>query len=218
MQSLEALFEKRIAEITGQILAYPIEDRESYCRFLNQQYYLVQNSTRYLALSASKIGPTQRKEFREWAHHLSEELDHDMLVLADLKRLDYEPRDEMSPYARALIGYQYDSIETKGHNAILGYALLLEGLSCHVCKKLADRVEVVMGKGAATYLRLHADVDLEHFPEGMKKIRELNAEQTEIVRDNLEVSAALYSSLLNWLTETMQPTLPTVTSHQHLQA
>ena len=189
-------FEEKINQIEKQILAYPFENKEMYCRWLNQQYFLVENSTRYLALSASKVDTKDRAEFKSWVHHLSEELDHDALVLHDLKKLNYQFDDTLNPFTRAIVSTQYYDIEKNGPNALLGYALMLEGLSCRVCQILADRVEKVFGRGTATYLRLHATVDLEHFPEGMKKIASLDTTQELIVLRNLETMSALYSALL----------------------
>jgi hypothetical protein len=199
MNSLEALFEEKIAILEEKILAYPIENREMYCKWLCQQFFLVENSTRYLTLSASKVPTESREEFREWVHHLGEELDHDALVLKDLKKLDYNHRDPILPLTRAIVATQYYDIEKYGQNALLGYALMLEGLSCRVCEPLADRAEAAHGKGTAIYLRLHANVDKEHYPEGLVKIRSLPADQAQIVAMNLETMFELYVGVLESL-------------------
>ena len=194
---LKNLFFIAIDALEKKFEAFPLEDKEIYRRWMNQQFYLVQNSTRYLALSASKVSPSESKEFREWVGHLSEELDHDQLILHDLKKMGTPHSDRMAPITRALIYTQYQDIIENGPNALLGYALMLEGLSCKICGKLADRVESSHGKGTATYLRFHAKVDAEHFPEGLKKVAELSVEQAKIVANNLEVMFSLYSEQLN---------------------
>lgn len=199
MNNLEVLFQKRIDVLEEKILSYPFENKEMYCKWLSQQFYLVENSTRYLALSASKIATQAREEFSDWAHHLNEELDHDALVLKDLKKLNYEQRDPILPITRAIVATQYYDIERYGANALLGYALMLEGLSCRVCEVLANRVEAAHGKGSAVYLRLHASVDQEHFPEGLAKIRTLPESQAQIVAMNLETMFELYVGMLESL-------------------
>jgi hypothetical protein len=205
MNKLTKLFDHCISQIEKQILIYPFEDRDMYCLWMSQQYFLVENSTRYLSLSASKVPTQEKEEFRDWVHHLSEELDHDLLVLKDLEKMSYSmDQVEMNPYTRAIVSTQYYDIETNGPNALLGYALMLEGLSCKVCSVLAERIDTAFGKGKTSYLRLHASVDLEHFPEGMKKISQLNEKQTLIVQRNLVTMTALYSSLLTSLSSQQQ--------------
>jgi hypothetical protein len=196
MNQLEALFQSKIDSLEELILSYPFEDKTKYCEWLSQQYYLVENSTRYLALSASQVKTSNREEFRDWVHHLSEELDHDILILKDLQKLEYHVRDQIFPVTRAIVATQYYDIQNYGPNALLGYALMLEGLSCRVCETLANRVEAAHGKGTATYLRLHANVDMEHFPEGIKKIHSLDGEQAKIVAMNLNTMSVLYTNLL----------------------
>jgi len=199
MNRLENLFESVIDKLEQQLDAYPFEVKDKYAQWMNQQFYLVQNSTRYLSLSASKVGLNERKEFREWVHHLEEELDHDILVANDLKKMGLKPTAPMDPYIRSIIATQYYDIENYGANALLGYALMLEGLSCRVCTKLADRVESSLGKGMTSYLRFHAKVDEEHYPEGIEKIKTLSVDQQEIVEKNLLTMFALYSSELEYL-------------------
>lgn len=197
--SLEKAFSQAIDLLEERVDRFPFEDIDMYCRWMNQQFYLVQNSTRYLALSASKVSATERKEFREWVHHLEEELDHDVLILNDLKRLGRPHSDPIDPITRAMISSQYSDIEKYGANALLGYALMLEGLSCRVCARIAERVESAHGPRTASYLRLHAEVDQDHFPEGLKKITTLNSEQQNIVRMNLDTMLALYVSEFDFI-------------------
>ena len=87
VSSFEQSFEQNIGELVKLIDRYPFEDKMAYCGWLNQQYLLVQNSTRYLALAASTVKVDQSDEFRWWAHHLSEELDHDKTLFNDMKAL-----------------------------------------------------------------------------------------------------------------------------------
>ncbi len=197
--SIEKIFCEAIDQLEKVVNIFPFEDKEKYRQWLNQQFYLVQNSTRYLALAASHVGVAERQDFREWVHHLSEEMDHDLLILNDLKKLGNPHSDVIDPITRAMIATQYSDITKFGPNALLGYALLLEGLSCRVCKSTADRVEGAHGMRTATYLRLHAEVDLDHFPEGMKKVAKLNQDQIQIVQMNLESSLALYTAEFNYI-------------------
>lgn len=201
MNNLENLFEGVLDELTEMALAFPVEDKEKYCQLLSQKYYLVRNSTRYLALSASKVDVNDRAGFRYWTEHLTEELDHDQLILKDLKKLGHTDIHEMDPMVRAMILAQYQDIENNGANAILGYALMLEGLSCRVCNTLAERVEAVHGRGTTTYLRLHASVDEDHYPEGIEHIKKLDIKEQQIIAENLMMMKTLYISAIRNIVE-----------------
>lgn len=200
MKTVSEWFNYYIDEISKIIDSYPFEDRGAYGRWLNQQFYLVQNSTRYLALAASLVDVNDSAEFRWWTHHLKEEVDHDKTVLADMKSIGYESKDEPLPETRALIGSQYFDIQKNGPDTLLGYALLLEGLSCKRCMPVAKRVEKAHGK-KSVYLRLHGEVDQDHYPQGLKRVESMPPERQKTVLDNLHMSARLYIHLLNSLAE-----------------
>jgi hypothetical protein len=116
-------------------------------------------------------------------------------LLKDMLTQGYEPQDEPMPEVRALIGSQYYDIQKNGPDALLGYALLLEGLSCRQCNKVTERVEKVHG-GRSTYLRLHGKVDEDHYPQGLKRVEAMPADRQKVVLDNLHMSAKLYTHIL----------------------
>jgi hypothetical protein len=198
MKSVAQIFDAYIDEISELIDAFPFEDRDSYCQWMNQQYHLVRNSSRYLAMAASVVPIDQSEEFRWWAHHLAEETDHDKTLFKDMRALGHDSKDEMLPETRALIGAQYFDIQKNGADALLGYALLLEGLSCKRCEVVAQRVEIAHG-GRSTYLRLHGEVDQGHYPMGLKRVESMSDARKKIIVDNLHMSARLYIHLQNHL-------------------
>lgn len=199
MINLEQEFNVRINELSKKILDYPFDNKMMYCRWLNQQFYLIQNTTRYLALSASKVNVNEPKVFEEWAHHLDEEMNHDLFITRDLKFMGYTEYEPMKPITRAIIATQYHDIEQYGPNGLLGYAHLLEGISCIICAPIADLVEKKYGKRSGTYLRLHASVDIEHFADGKEKIYSLPQEEAEVVFKNLDTMFPLYCTMLDEL-------------------
>lgn len=198
--NLSIAFEEQINLLDSVFDNFPVEDKAAYVDWLSQQFFLVQRSTRYLALAASMVETTKHKEFRDWVNHLADELDHDLVVLKDLRFLGFDHQSTKPlPEVRALTLAMQQDIETNGPNALFGYMLMLEGLSCKACQKLADRAQSAHG-GANSYLKLHAKVDEDHYPEGLKQVNSLSENQKQVVLDNLQMSATLYLSFMYALT------------------
>jgi hypothetical protein len=195
---IAAAFQQEIQQISDLLKTFPFEDRAVCGRWLNQQFYLVQNSSRYLALSAARVKVGDRGEFNWWAHHLKEETDHDRTLLRDMQALGHDPVDPMLPETQALIAFQYHGITEHGGDALLGYALLLEGLSCRDCLPVAERIERALGI-KSSYLHLHGTVDLEHYPQGIQRLTNFAPPRKSVILNSLRVSAALYVHLLNTL-------------------
>ena len=86
---MKELFDYQISLICQEVDAFDWSDRDLLCKWLSQQFYLVQNSTRYIALAASKVPLDDSQDFRWWSHHLAEEQDHDKTILKDLKNLKW---------------------------------------------------------------------------------------------------------------------------------
>lgn len=192
MINLKAQFDQRIESLEKTLLEMPWEYREFYAWWANQQYFLIQHTTRYLTLCASKTDLDASAEFRWWSHHLSEEMGHDIVLLKDLEKLGHKFINEPLPEVRAIIAAQYYEIEKYGPDAQLGWALMLEGLSVRVCDIMAERIEKSIGEGMTKYLRMHGKADGDHYPEGISRIENLSDHRKSIILRNLEMSASLY--------------------------
>lgn len=190
---IKSKFEKQITKLNKLLDIYPFENKDAYCDWMNQQYYLIQNSTRYLALALSLIQPENSSEFKWWCKHLNEEMDHDKSILRDLKILNYVELKPLTPEMRAVISAQYEDLRKNGPDALLGYILFLEGASSTKCSRLAERIESAHG-GKSTYMRLHADADLEHFNQGIERILSFPSNRQDIIIQNLEMMSYLYLS------------------------
>lgn len=195
---MKKIFDDKILQVAKMIDSMNFENKQEYCRWMNQQYYLVQNSSRYLALAASRVPVGESSDFRGWAHHLNEEIDHDLCLITDMKSLGWTHLEPIYPEVRAIIAAQYYDLEVKGPDSLYGYALLLEGLSVLKCADLYKKVEQAHGK-KATFLRLHATVDQDHYPEGIAKVESLSSEKQTVVLDNLSMMSSLYMHFLTRL-------------------
>ncbi|MGB1008841.1 MAG: iron-containing redox enzyme family protein [Thiolinea sp.] len=189
-------FMHEINRLSHLIDKYPFENPEAYGYYLNQQYFLIRYTTRLIALSASMVETGNTREFQWWAEHLQEEMDHDQLILTDMAEIGYQYSDDCEPILRGLSLALFEDIRRHGQDAILGYALMLEGLSMKRCGILAERVKAAYGTGYS-YLNVHGIADEEHFPEGIQRLETLPQERKKIVLENLYMSSALYYSFLS---------------------
>ena len=194
-QSIYNTFMQEINSIIELYDAYPFENKGAYGCYLNQQYFLIRYSTRLLALSASMINTTESNEFRWWVKHLQEEIDHDLTILNDMSAIGYTFSDECEPVVRGLSLALFEDIRRHGQDALLGYALMLEGFSMKRCAILADRIKKAYGTGFS-YLKLHAVADEKHFPQGIARIDSFPTHRKQIILDNLHMSAHLYRDFL----------------------
>lgn len=194
-KSVHDHFTQEINKIILWCDQYPLENKDAYGDYLNQQYFLIRYSTRLLALAASMVDTTDSKEFRWWAKHLQEEIDHDLTILSDMKAIGYAFNKKCEPVVRGLSLALFEDIRSHGPDALLGYALMLEGFSMKRCAIMANRVKNAYGKGY-TYLKLHAVADEKHFPQGMARIDSFPTHRKQVILDNLHMSGHLYNNFL----------------------
>ena len=188
-------FEQKINEISEMIDKYPFEDAKACHRYFSQQYYIIQNATRYEAIGASLLPLDYKDEFRHRILHLTGEFNHDDLIIADLKELGFDHLDKMIPATRALVSCIYFELQSKGADALFGISLLLEGLSTRQCDKVAKRMQKTFDF-YPKYLEIHHEADAEHYPETMKLVESYTSERQQVILSNLELSAFLYKSIL----------------------
>lgn len=194
--TLKDVFEARIAEVSDLVDTYPFEDKYAAHRFFSQQYYLIQNSTRYEAIGASLLPLDLKEEFRHRILHLTGEFNHDDLIIEDLEKMGFKELEPLYPQTRALIACTYHELQTRGADALFGISLLLEGLSTRQCDKVARRLQKQFGFDPQ-YLRVHDEADAVHYPETMSMVMAYGPERQRVILDNLELSACLYKLIIH---------------------
>lgn len=192
---IRSLFETKIEDISAMLDKYPFENKQACHLFFSQQYYLIQNSTRYEAIGASLLPFERKEEFQERIQHLTGEFNHDDLIIDDLNKLGYSELLPISPPTKSLVAFIYYELETKGADALFGISLLLEGLSTKQCSKVGTRIKKSFGVDSE-YLSVHDEADRVHFPNTMKMIENFAQNRHTAIIDNLEVSHFLYSSMI----------------------
>jgi len=195
--TIENCFEAKLNEIDAMIRDYPWENPEAYCAWLAQQYYLVRHSSRLLGLALSKIDDATVRN--EYVNHLHGERGHDELLLKDLKTLGRKVEDYPElPSARLLIHNQYYWLNHATHDSLFGYAQYLEGISVFSAPRVIERLEKAKSPALA-FLRVHADSDEIHYPEGFARIHRNKVDWQKEILPNLEESHAMYARMFTEL-------------------
>lgn len=192
---MRSLFETKIDDVSGILDQYPFENKIACHLFFSQQYYLIQNSTRYEAIGASLLPFERKEEFQERIQHLTGEFNHDDLIIDDLNKLGFSELLPISPPTKALVAFIYHELETRGADALFGISLLLEGLSTKQCAKVGRRIKNTFGVDSE-YLAVHDEADKVHFPNTMKMIESFSRDRHKVIIENLEVSHFLYTSMI----------------------
>ena len=194
MQALEATFDEKVDEIGRYLLTFPWENKAAYTEWLAQTFFLVRNTTRFISLAAANAEMSDRELHYEMIGHLKGELNHDLVVLNDLKAFDMKPEDFTERVEIQLIRQtQYFWLDRGPAASLCGYALLLEGLASKYGPPILERLEKAHGKKNCAFMRLHCEVDVEHYAEGLKTIAHLSEQEADAVEKNLLQSALLYS-------------------------
>lgn len=192
---IEQKFAEKVKEISALLDRYPFENAKATHRYLSQQYYLIQNSTRYEAIGASLLPLEAKEEFKQRMIHLADEFNHDDLIIEDLKHLGYNQLEVMYPQTRALVGSIYYELQKYGSDALFGISLLLEGLSVQQCAKVGKRLFRAFDIDSQ-YLKIHDEADAVHYPETMAMVKKYSPERQKVILNNLEQSYVLYRSII----------------------
>lgn len=198
MKSLRSAINDSLNQVWAVASQIPWKDRQAYAQWLAQTYYFVNHTTVLLAMSAAKHGVApSRKDHEEVLKHLRQETGHEKLALNDIKALGCDITD-FPEYLETAVFYQaqYYWIDRFGPLAYTGYVLLLEGLAAKHAKTIVQMVEPEFGKTAISFLKVHLEVDDDHFDEGLKRLAMAPTEVVEMILKNLEQSQLLYQNIL----------------------
>lgn len=194
---LNEMFATHVQNSGEKVLAFPWEDKLAYANWLAQTSYYVAHTTTFICLVAAKFGPKDRDGHAHALHHLSEERGHDQMVRRDLESLGFSLDDFPEMQETALFYQnQYYMIENEGVFAHMGYSLFLEGLASLHGPELNRRVQAAHGKKAGVFLSAHANLDEDHYKEGLAQFHKLSEADARSIAKNLEQSAWLYGQIL----------------------
>ncbi len=186
---------KILAEST---LDFPWEDKSAYACWLAQTYFYVCQSTRLLALAASRFDVDQHPIHLRFLEHLREEHGHEHLAIRDLKGLGFDIKQFTEfPETSAFYQTQYYWLEHKDPISFFGWILCLEGLAVREGKTVHERVSKAHGKNCAHFLKVHAQEDIDHVEKAKKMVASVDDKQAQIIQQNLRESRVFYQHMLS---------------------
>lgn len=181
---------------------FPWHVRDAYGDWLAQTYYYVSHSTRLLASAAARFALDGRGNalHQRFGKHIAEEDRHELLALHDLETLgfsidQFRERDA----TRMFYEPQYYKVEHQDPLALFGYILPLEAIAVSKGKWLLERVDALYGRGAGSFLRVHAAEDVEHLEKAFAALDGITAEQSRLIETNLRQSTQAYLGILREL-------------------
>jgi len=184
-------------ELEGVIRATPWQDKAVYGAFLAQTNYYVSHSTRLLALAASRFKMSEDPLHRRFIKHATEEMNHEVLALRDLKSLGLSLKQYPEfPSTRAFYQTQYYMIEHVSPWCFWGYILMLEGLALTKGPWLFNELKQHHGEKAASFVRVHATEDVAHMAAAEKAIQSLPDQERPLVIEQIANSCFYYRAML----------------------
>lgn len=169
-------------------------DKDFYCEWLAQTYYFVRHSTALLGYSMPHLKNDGLRHHFE--HHLGEEQRHDLIALKDLEKMGRQISDyEESVMTQAFYQSQYYRISFEGGTSLLGYILFLEGLAVVWGKCVYEDIKDIH-KGAALFLKVHAEEDPHHLESAIETILKLSTSEQEVILRNLRYSHQIYETII----------------------
>lgn len=189
-------------EVDTALQRFPWHERRAYGDWLAQTYYYVRHSTRLLASAAARFAQDERGQalHQRFGKHIGEEDRHELLALHDLEALNlridqFEERDA----TRMFYEPQYYKVEHQDPLALFGYILLLEAAAASSGNWILARTDPLYGRAAGTFLRVHAEDDVQHLERAFAALEGISSEQERIVTLNLRQSASAYLGILDVL-------------------
>jgi pyrroloquinoline quinone (PQQ) biosynthesis protein C len=187
-----------IDHVYSEFEKYPWDNREAYALWLAQSYFYVSYTTRMLALAASRTKLDENKFHLKFIGHAAEEKGHEKLCINDLKALGHSASDFPElPQTSAIYHSLHYLIENADPCAILGYALVLEGISANRAEVVLEKLTKTYGKAATSFLRVHVEVDKGHNQETKQALEACSEKQLEAILQGVNMVTALYESMLN---------------------
>lgn len=181
--------------------------RRHYIAYLRETWHLVKHTPRIFAQAAAGLSDDQR-ELRSWLlQQAEEENNHDLLCVADLKRLGEDPQTVLgqSPGAGVwgLITQDYYFATAGSACCLIGTASLSEQLGATVAAPVMEALSktAAIPPEALGFIRSHGVVDSGHFDSirrvANRVIRESDFETiVDARRRSIAYSAQVLSDIL----------------------
>lgn len=186
----------------------PWEKKEVYANYVAQTYYYSRHTTRLLSAVASRIPFQQEPLHRRFLKHAAEETGHEKLTLNDLKFLGCDLNDFPElPVTRSFYKSQFQSIQDEGPYAFFGFILFLECLGAEKGNWLYKTVVKHHGEKCGSFLKVHANEDVEHVREAFEQVQKFDQPILEQIEKDMVMSCYLFERMIVECAATAQPQL-----------
>ena len=202
MINIRDLAKAEMRKTSDIILGFPWHDPLAYAMWLAQTFYMVNHSTRLVALAGAYCELDQNDLHARFVDHSQEERGHQKVAISDINVLGYKLEDLPQVYqSAAMYQIQYYWIQHRGPISFFGYTLALESLAGEFGPQLYKMTSEAHTAKAAKFLKLHSDDDVEHLKAAYEQIEKLDQKQAALVKENLELSSAIYRAMLQEVQE-----------------
>lgn len=195
--NFETLFKEEIKKLGVLMVESPWHNKDFYAAWLAQTYYFAKDTTRLLMLCGARVSREHQKLHFRFIEHAAEEKGHESLLLRDLKNLGFQIDDiEEFPSAAGFYQSQYYWIDHRSPFAFFGYILALEGLAADYGKPAYQKANDAFGGGTTSFLKVHAEEDVDHTEKALKEVLALPPEAVKMIEANFKLAVRFYASIL----------------------
>lgn len=191
------IFERDLNELLNKFKMAPWGEENFYKNWLAQTYYYVRYSTRLLAYAAG-LTPFEDSSYeKRLLEHIDEESNHEKLALKDLEKMKAQISEyEEFGVTRSFYESQFFKISQNPYS-LLGYVLALELLAVEGPKLIFSKLEEAYGKDKLTFIRVHANEDVEHVKSAISALDQLDSKNRDFVIQNFKQSCEMYGLILD---------------------
>lgn len=181
------------------------QDEATYANWLAQSFYYVSWTTRQLALASARTKPGIEDSLHwRFIEEAGEEKKHELLALHDLKNLGYRIEQfEELPHTSFFYQSLNFVIEREHPVALMGFSLTLEGFASMKISEFYNRVKEAHGESCASFLKVHSELDADHFANALPHLRTCPEHLLPLVAKSVGLCESIYCGILDDITNSV---------------
>ncbi|MBL7545565.1 MAG: iron-containing redox enzyme family protein [Bdellovibrionaceae bacterium] len=192
-----------IDELYGRAKTFQWQDEATYANWLAQSFNYVSWTTRQLALASAMTKPGTEDSYHwRFIDEAREEKKHELLCLHDIKQLGYDvsmfPEFPHTAFFYQSLNYM---IEREHPISLIGFSLTLEGFAATKLNEFYPIVKQAHGEKASTFLKLHCELDVDHFQNALPYLQACPTELLPGVSKSISLCTAIYKGILDDITQ-----------------
>ncbi|NDC08109.1 MAG: hypothetical protein EBZ75_02020 [Oxalobacteraceae bacterium] len=179
--------------------------KSSYAKFLIQLYPIVSNFCPLMAAAAGRCADRYSNLRHYLYEHIEHEKGHEAMVINDLEQIgnncDDLPRTNPGPAARAMLAYNYYSIDRVDPHCVIGMIYVLELMSSGYASKIAQSISKAIDRPITlgfSFLDSHGTLDDDHLANLIELIKSLESPNfVEKVVDSVDMNFYLFRQVIS---------------------